>query len=527
MKLDWKNPLAKHIVAATLPLPGPDLFGNPHTFGPNAYIGSGPSGRCFVTDAETENYRHVFTSNNIPDSNLSNANGLTVVCHANIGGLITVSSSDLVSSYETGADRWGWTAKAEQGDKSGFVGFTIATIADATSTISTPIGIDTTFVWTWDGTTVKYFVFNVEDGLQTDSDSIGKDATAGAPDGYTLGSTYQSSGTGWTGDVAAGSRIYGAYIMNEAISDIAATSLVRNPWQVFQVPAIIGVHKELQPEDHRLITFPSPQKQPKKVVEIDWSNPITEGLVTVFNGATPYADAVTGVSASTFNTDLAGGYQNLVGPSGESSSTLIEFNGAFDASEQFNTDATVFSLYRPHLRFTIANYGILFFSGTDINYPMLRLGWLDNGDDSVHFRVTTADNKRTNFLSANGIAPKGELGSTLGIVRGDGTNSLSGELWHNGVNVVANGALVPTTSKISLSALDDSYTVLGDNNLNDRGACSDLFLSCCWNRSLSPREAQSMMENPWQIFKDYTHVVAEEDLPDLATFEKPWTEQPL
>ena len=258
-----------------------------------------------------------------------------------------------------------------------------------------------------------------------------------------------------------------------------------------------------QPDNHQpsLITFPSPQKQPKKVVEIDWSNPITEGLVTVFNGATPYADAVTGVSASTFNTDLAGGYQNLVGPSGESSSTLIEFNGAFDASEQFNTDATVFSLYRPHLRFTIANYGILFFSGTDINYPMLRLGWLDNGDDSVHFRVTTADNKRTNFLSANGIAPKGELGSTLGIVRGDGTNSLSGELWHNGVNVVANGALVPTTSKISLSALDDSYTVLGDNDLNDRGACVDLFLSCCWNRSLSPREAQSMTENPWQIFK--------------------------
>lgn len=215
-------------------------------------------------------------------------------------------------------------------------------------------------------------------------------------------------------------------------------------------------------------------QQPQVPVEIDWSNPITRGLVTAYVAGKP-VDAVRGSKFT--NTSLYGGIANgLAGyatsPSAYTRSTndpvTVFVLGSFYSSTNWNPKLYESSTWSS----SSVNAGIEVFR--DHSSPN-------------HLKVG-AYNNNNNTISA-GFSPT--FGRVYATCFGyDGTNYY---LDVDGVGK-ASGALAAGVLNAGVAEIHGSSA----------NGTAPAILSLRWNRALNSGEQISLSANPWQIFRPLT-----------------------
>lgn len=218
--------------------------------------------------------------------------------------------------------------------------------------------------------------------------------------------------------------------------------------------------------------------QPQQAMQIDWSNPITRGLVGVvlpnqvrelvtstvptFSGAVTYNGGLGGYgrsfTAENSSYEQYAGAWSRVGTGTVSHLTCFQFT---------NTPAVTVRLSG---NFTTTTNGY---------------GFLPN---TTNLRYATARSGANSILSGNAIVTN-KLITALGVT--DATNNT---LYENGritAGPTAHGTWTAPTGEFRLG-LDSGGAA---------AACrSIIYLSLVWNRALSDVEARSITLNPWQIF---------------------------
>ena len=220
--------------------------------------------------------------------------------------------------------------------------------------------------------------------------------------------------------------------------------------------------------------------QPQQAVGIDWSNPITRGLVIAENHSNPRFAA--------FNSPT-----QKVGPSyrGTGGVATRFVSASSQYLQQSNTSLTNYPLtfLSVFQRATRPFDGVLMGIGAGTNRHILYA----NQDNIACFSGaggTSAQAASTGFdLGSFGA---GDVRCAVGVI--SAANSRS---------VYLDGTLVGTDATI-VSTGASNTAVIGCYWNNDAPSMyfnGDIYLSLAWNRALTDTEIKSLSQNPWQIFK--------------------------
>ena len=263
-------------------------------------------------------------------------------------------------------------------------------------------------------------------------------------------------------------NIYFIYIWNRVLSPAEIQAIGDNPWQIFKPLA----HKQFVGNN----TLPNIQvyrehvmqtTQPQIPVEIDWSNPITRGLVlaalpshNAVNGSFPVVSGGSTRAVSKYGIGYAITSTGGSGAMYPLSGTVTIGTGNFTVLGCFATNAGSYT-------HTTDILGTCFQFGAEaaVGVPGVRL-------------VTSAT--------------RGATGIVMAIRRGTGANQT--ELWQE------SGAITTGTMGSNLGA----KTSAGSYYTASNGSVTSFPLMLAWTRDLSPSEASLVIANPWQIFKPIT-----------------------
>lgn len=222
-------------------------------------------------------------------------------------------------------------------------------------------------------------------------------------------------------------------------------------------------------------------KQPQKPVGIDWSNPLTRGLVTVFLPITPrHRDLIGGgIDTSQYIAPINAGSRGLALSNtngGYPWGTLISVphvSGGYSA-------LTTFCLYEQP---DTTTYGAVFGAGYDGTYYQ---GFSKNTNGTVSFGPAT----NSGGLSIDTAAlTVNRVYSLCGVARYDQDFR---ELYVDGVSVGVNTA--------SGTKINSQFTFMGSVYQGGRDRCLNVYVFYCWTRQLSESEIRSLTANPWQLF---------------------------
>lgn len=210
-------------------------------------------------------------------------------------------------------------------------------------------------------------------------------------------------------------------------------------------------------------------RQPPYPVGIDWSNPITRGLVICNKGADLF--------------DYANGSQvsaNVTFPSKsiKSGGASWKFSGAQCLKSKtisINGEYTYLAIAIPS---SVSTQAVIGWTATSANSL-----WIPNGTICLH---------DGSVYVGTGVNPV--VGTSYVIVaKQRGINST---IFVNGKITKANSGVNPVfTNYINLGAREHS---------GGWAFSGDLLLGCVWNRELSDAESATLTKNPWQIFEPYT-----------------------
>lgn len=242
--LNPRHPLFSKLRGAFNGSLGSDSLGNiPYT----AELGStrqliserGNRGAYFPTTSIE--HRHAWYNPDIPDPNLANAVGVTVICHCRIGSVSGELSSILVSTvYDATDNQQGWRLQAECWNDTGNVGLAVSSVGDDDSGLATPIGEDIVVGLSWDGTDSHFAIFHLNDrDIQQASTTIGTDGTAVAHQGWMLGATKIRSLVASSEPVEGGTIIYSATVMDYVATVAELANFVRTPYQFYQPARVV------------------------------------------------------------------------------------------------------------------------------------------------------------------------------------------------------------------------------------------------------------------------------------------------
>lgn len=221
-------------------------------------------------------------------------------------------------------------------------------------------------------------------------------------------------------------------------------------------------------------------KQPQIVAQIDWSNPITRGLLR-FVGDTSQGEAITRSPVTKNGT--------------------VTYNK--DSGYKFAASSSVSLLDAPADNWTVFCLAYTYSAGEEVNL-VNRMGPATS---------SYAQNYVINFVS--GVTPrvghKNLSGGTYSYVQSSitpPTNSLcaaAGTFNGSTINVYTNGVnggSVAATSPLQVATGYITQIGAGDGadkvrTYKGRG----IQVAAIWNRALTPVEIKSISDNPWQIFK--------------------------
>lgn len=220
--------------------------------------------------------------------------------------------------------------------------------------------------------------------------------------------------------------------------------------------------------------------QPQQAVGIDWSNPITRGLVIAENHSNPRLAAFNSPTKK-----IGASYRGTGGVATRFVSASSQY------LKQSNTSLTNYPLtfLSVFQRASRPFDGVLIGIGAGTNRQILYV----NQDNIACFSgagATTAQAVSTNTeLSIYG---PGDVSCAVGVVSAANSRSV----YLDGVLVGSNSTTVSTGA--SNTAVIGCYW---NNDAPSTYFNGDIYLSLAWNRSLSDAEVKSLSQNPWQIFK--------------------------
>lgn len=289
-------------------------------------------------------------------------------------------------------------------------------------------------------------------------------------------------------------EIYACFFWNRALSDTEIRSLSQNPWQIFK-PIVRPypfdlVRGPVQTRESRMLgtsdgaaSSVAPAvlglrsvctQQPQQAGAIDWSNPITRGIISVQDGRS--------------GRDVVGG---IFGTLSNASSISSAATG-LGVGTNYNQNQIDFPLSKV--------------AGSSTAGSILFVGELSSGT----WNVATVNNGMVVRKYSGGFTiALGGSGSVYNVSAWSGVGAVVGISWNdalarpmcflNGKDV---GARTSTNTDGSNWYLDST---LGGSRVGDRGAATywakPALLSVRWNRNITPQEAASLSQNPWQIFR--------------------------
>ncbi len=218
-------------------------------------------------------------------------------------------------------------------------------------------------------------------------------------------------------------------------------------------------------------------RQPQYLAPIDWSNPITRGLISVIDGRS--------------NRDLLGNAPptaNTASSSYGGNGKAVEYGSGTYETFAFNRSKIVNALtyvtltdYNPPGTPNSFLFGDVQASGTGYNS-----GLYSNGSVFSFFVKTSGAGTSINGTTAANFA----LTNLLHAGSYDGAN----------IRIYINGKLEGTTAKTG--NVDTGAFSLNINRWNTASLHGGKFyLGMAWNRSLTADEHASLRANPWQIFQ--------------------------
>lgn len=244
--------------------------------------------------------------------------------------------------------------------------------------------------------------------------------------------------------------------------------------------------------------------QPQGPALIDWSNPITKGLV--------FADASPGPSSFAFGSgarSVIGAPGNTVGKVGKGVLLSESTNAiSYGKSGITGSNITVLAVYQ----LTAAPSGPSRLFG---NFSANNYGYAFS-PNSTNYRFVLGFSGASYVLTGSSI-----VANKIKIDVGVSTSTVN-SYWENGVRTVSPVSnpnwVPPTTTSLKIGA---------DNGGVNASPCK-VFAVAVWNRVLSDAEIKSLSGNPWQIFAEnkpliFVGVSASVSLPTLVQPESDTT----
>ena len=229
-------------------------------------------------------------------------------------------------------------------------------------------------------------------------------------------------------------------------------------------------------------------QQPQQACEIDWSNPITRGLVVAISGANPRLNSALNKPASFVGTP--GSALTIDGRSTEFTRSSTQ-GISVGTSDAFNPAAiTLLSIYTPKSLATASAH--MLFSRDDNSLGRafsLDMHW--NTGFGVRY-----------YVAGGGTVGTNELRS--------GVSSLVGKRYviaarqiGSSAALFVDGTLASSSAAFTVKPSATGDTRIGIRTYSGSNEAADGFipLSLMWNRALSDSEIRSISQKPWQIFK--------------------------
>lgn len=307
---------------------------------------------------------------------------------------------------------------------------------------------------------------------------------------------------GAPGDLASGSLNFRGgipyyFLWNRALTAAEVAEVARNPWSMFQSSALAIPAPYVPPPalgEARRRDFNTVRTiQPQGLVEIDQDNPITAGLVAVYNPGTGPFEIIRKIPVSSLYsspltdvTSIAGKartgvpgvvqYDNFVLPFATGGSLTV----LSVVLHNINRATNAWFVARNNTN-TIANcHWALAASGSSIP-AFTAFNTVNTGVSAVGHRATSA------------MQPEvlvGRVNDTIVDVFMGGVKGTSATITGiSNVPVVANSTQDPLS--------------IGHRfpNFASTSACGPVFLTLLWDRALTDTEVAEISANPWQIFE--------------------------
>jgi hypothetical protein len=222
--------------------------------------------------------------------------------------------------------------------------------------------------------------------------------------------------------------------------------------------------------------------QPQTAVGIDYSNPITHGLVACLDANRRVLINGSETRPLTLTNPARRASQQEFG-----STTYQATMQAIKAPPAASSNVTMLSLFIPSTDTAERAYGQLGHIATGNMFSVA------SGDGTtagvVRFKIYLGSTRIIGASQANAGVPN------LAIARH--INGQSQNLWLNGVKDAASGTFTGNSL---------GFGFYGFNQSSGTGGTS--ILNAVWNRALTDAEIKSLSENPWQIFAPERRVVA-------------------
>ena len=233
------------------------------------------------------------------------------------------------------------------------------------------------------------------------------------------------------------------------------------------------------------------RSQPQGNVEIDWSNPITRGLVTAFlpNQRFPYIDSVTRISDTS-------GFRlvSAPGPRGVQASTLttsvnhpwsLSFQqpaGNFFQRPGLASGYPAISVFTLYQQFDTTSTGPIWGAGFDSTY---------------YARFFKENTGAISFVPNTNSAGAGITGPVLNANQ---VYAIAGVNEGNLRELFVDGASVASSSG-GITFLNTAFRYSGSSYVANQFRRIGLHCGYAWSRRLTVSEIKSLTDNPWQIFR--------------------------
>ena len=321
-------------------------------------------------------------------------------------------------------------------------------------------------------------------------------------------------------------KVYYFFMFDHAFGVAEAIEFMHNPWQIFEPRPVLGITNVS--DDVRFAPVIKPwTKQPPAETKIDWNHPLAKGLLTAIPFNDPGKQTVraqtrelgidVGTNPGTNPWSWSGkGTASVLRPPTPATSNALDFD--IDAVSSATSGFSVYWLGEFLYNDAMPGGQDLWFVADTENSAD---GWrITKGNTAIgtapnEFRFRTGELTNVNFDEPT----TWDIGDVMSMTfLWDGAFK---RIYRDGIQLDQRAATGTLSYGASSMRVGNQTTGLSYDN------ATGYQLLLVYDRGLTPDEVLRLHKNPWQIFEpEIAHAPLNEELPKLATFEKPWTSKP-